>query len=179
MLVTLWLTRKCNLRCVYCYEGEKKYYSMTKKTFDDSLQFITKFFLNSGDEFLGITFHGGEPMLEFEKIEQCVNYFASIESMKNKVSYILTTNGTIMTDKQIDFLVKHINLSISIDGKKEQHDKYRIFPDGTGSYNLAAVNAQKVLAKNEYVRARMTITKEKIPYIFEDFFQLHKSDLNI
>lgn len=169
MIVTLWLTRKCNLHCTYCYEGEKQQKVMQQKTFQDSLYFVTDFFKSSKEEYLGISFHGGEPMLEFDKIIQCKQFFESLEFMKNKVSYMLTTNGTLMTDDQISFLADNVNLSISIDGIKERHDECRIFPNGTGSYELVAENAMKVLKQNKNVRARMTITKEKAPYLYDDF----------
>lgn len=174
MMVTLWLTRKCNLQCTYCYEGEKQQNPMQQKTFEDTLQFIADFFKSSQEEYLGITFHGGEPMLEYKKIIQCIDFFSGQAEMMNKVSYMLTTNGTLMSNEQAEFLAKNISVSISIDGNKTQHDTCRVFPDGRGTYELVVKNCKKILKVNNKVRARMTVTKEKIHYLYEDFIAIFK-----
>ena len=59
MNYTIVVTNKCNLKCSYCYEGEKDYKSMTIETADYVVDFIRKTLEESKDEKINIIFHGG------------------------------------------------------------------------------------------------------------------------
>lgn len=45
MSFTLWVTSDCNLKCKYCYEGEKNTIKMNKKIVDDAISFGMKNFM--------------------------------------------------------------------------------------------------------------------------------------
>lgn len=119
ILVTLCVTNRCNLKCVYCYQGHDK----TEKK-----EFSTQELLNLIDELaeMGtkyISINGGECLLR-DDIETIINKI----NEKNILCH-LSTNGMILK-KYIDVLKKIDSLSISIDGKKESNDLNR----GKGSY---------------------------------------------
>ncbi|WP_347915830.1 4Fe-4S cluster-binding domain-containing protein [Clostridium saudiense] len=62
---TIWVTRRCNLSCKYCYEGNNKLAaSMDIKTADKTIEFICKT-IKKVDENINVIFHGGEPLLEY------------------------------------------------------------------------------------------------------------------
>jgi len=90
-----------------------------------------------------IGFYGGEPMLEFDLIKKCVAYAES--QVEGKViKFNMTTNGTIMTDEMMDYLVeKNFILSVSLDGSKEEHDANRKFVDGRGSFGVIVSNIKR------------------------------------
>lgn len=62
----------------------------------------------------------------------------------------MTTNGTLMTEDVIEFLVKYeFNLMISLDGDKKSHDINRRFKTGKGSFDIILENLSRLKAYNE------------------------------
>lgn len=74
-----------------------------------------------------------------------------------KMNYSITTNATLLNDLIIDLLAeKHFDLTISFDGPKEIHDKYRRFANnGKGSYDIVIRNVIRI--------------KEKYPDYFKNY----------
>lgn len=136
----LQVTQQCNLRCKYCaYSGN--YYNRThsseRMSFEDAKRVID-FYLERSIEMdeLALSFYGGEPLLEFDLIKRCVDYIIS-KSGERKVRFPMTTNGTLLTEEVIKFLVQHeFKLLISLDGNKESHDINRQFRNGGGSFEV-------------------------------------------
>jgi uncharacterized protein len=93
---------------------------------------------------INISFYGGEPLLNFKLIKQCVEYVRRLQD-KREITFTITTNGTLLKNEIIDYLAQNkIGLAISLDGPKEVHDRYRIFPDGRGSFDLIMKNVSKI-----------------------------------
>ena len=68
----------------------------------------------------------------------------------------MTTNGTLMTEEVIEFLVKHeFNLMISLDGDKKSHDINRRFKSGKGSFDVILKNLSRLKAYNEEYYSRV------------------------
>jgi sulfatase maturation enzyme AslB (radical SAM superfamily) len=135
-LLTLELTHQCNLACVYCAFGE--YYDQKRNSDVESMSFDTAkqavaHFLSHKPKEAGIGFYGGEPLLEFDLIKKIVLYaesFAQVNDMD--IRFSMTTNGTLLTDERIHFLVQHnFSVMVSLDGDKESHDRYRVFKNNT------------------------------------------------
>ena len=98
---------------------------------------------------LALSFYGGEPLLEFELIKKCVSYILQRKGDK-KILFTMTTNGTLMTEDVIEFLVKYeFNLMISLDGDKKSHDINRRFKTGKGSFDIILENLSRLKAYNE------------------------------
>lgn len=141
--LTLELTQRCNLRCKYCIYQDKngKFrnfeeeddmdFNTAKKALDYAIKHVT------GENFY-LTFYGGEPLLKFDLIKQCVEYLES-KNLDNTIYYSLTTNLTLLTEEKAKFFASLPNFSIvcSIDGDKEIHDKNRVTVNNTGSFDLA------------------------------------------
>ena len=140
----LQVTQQCNLRCAYCaYSGNyyNREHSNKRMSFEMAKTAID-FYLDHTDDVdnLAIAFYGGEPLLEFPLIQKCVEY-AEMRTPDKEITYYITTNGTLLTEKVIPFLAKHnFSITISLDGKKEEHDINRKFKDGRGSFDLIVRN---------------------------------------
>lgn len=147
----LQVTQNCNLRCEYCaYSG--KYYNRThsnrRMDFQVARQAVDFFMEHCKDkESVVIGFYGGEPLLEFELIKRVVSYVKEYYGEK-KVHYGMTTNGTLLPDEIVDFLVENdFNIIISLDGPKDQHDMYRRFVNGKGSFDIVMENLQRIKSR--------------------------------
>lgn len=132
------ITEQCNLRCSYCcYSGEyvnnrsHGNKSLTSDDIDEIYDFMQK---TSGKRPLLVAFYGGEPLLQFPLIKQMVA--KGKERFGDEVRFSITTNATLLTPDVIDWAFScQIELTISIDGTKEFHDKHRIFANGAGSFD--------------------------------------------
>ena len=147
--LTLQVTQQCNLRCAYCaysgiYEGNRTH---SKKHMDwDTAKKAIDFFFerNSETQRAVVGFYGGEPLLEFDLIKKCVQYVN--EKVEGKdILFNMTTNGTLLTDEVVDFIVENnFYLSISLDGSEEEHDANRKFANGKGSFETIIKNIQRI-----------------------------------
>ena len=136
----LHIAHDCNLACRYCFAKEGEYNQskrelMSYEVGKRALDFLVE---NSGSRHnLEVDFFGGEPLMNFDVIKALVKYGRSIEEEKNKkFRFTLTTNGVLLNDEILDLANKEMsNLVLSIDGRKEIHDKMRPFRGGQGSYD--------------------------------------------
>lgn len=180
MSATFWITTNCNLRCKYCYEGtDKLNLSMTKEIIDKGIEFMTNHIEYSNSEKIIIPIHGGEPFLEFENIKYLVSRCK--ETFKNKkVSFVTTTNMTILNDEILEFIIKEMpEITLSIDGTKDTHDKMRIFGDGSGSHSIAIKNGLKLIKHLPNTRVRMTYDSSTVSNLYEDIKFLIKSGFKL
>jgi len=146
--LVLQVTQECNLRCDYCtYSVLYKNRSFSERKMSLNVaKAAVDFAVNhsSGSNKLVVGFYGGEPLLEIDLIKQVINYIEEVYPNKN-ISYNFTTNGTLLTDDIVDFLVKKdVDLMVSIDGPKREHDKQRRFPNNDGSFDLIMNNLNRI-----------------------------------
>ncbi len=160
----------CNLKCSYCFAGDGEYSGGTKlMPLEVAKKAVNLLLLKSGNKKnVEIDFFGGEPMLNFEVVKETVAYAQAEQDKYNKeVHFTITTNGTILDEESLKFINKYMdNVVISIDGRKKVHDKFRLYADGRGSYDLAIDNAKKIVAgregKSYFVRG--TFTRENLDF---------------
>ena len=151
--IALQITQACNLRCAYCpYTAPDKnrgrIHSNKNMTFDTAKKAIDYLYDHSIDsDYIAIAFYGGEPLLQYSLIKDCVEYSKKLFKGKYIVFHI-TTNGTLLSDEIVKFLNKNnFNVMISIDGEKRIHDKNRKFVNGCGSYDIIISNLLKIQKK--------------------------------
>ncbi|MEE0452179.1 radical SAM/SPASM domain-containing protein [Peptacetobacter sp.] len=176
MKFTIFVTNACNLKCSYCYEGSKKTnINMDIKTAELVINFIKEKIKNEDKKIpLYIVFHGGEPLCNFETIKYIEKQLKK-ENMNRKIIFDITTNGTLMNEEITDFIENKItNISISIDGTKDNHDKNRVFHNGKGTYDIVIENSKKLLEKCKNIRVRMTIVPQNIEFISQGIEELIK-----
>ncbi len=160
----LHIAHDCNLACQYCFAEEGEYHGrralMSFEVGKKALDFLVA---NSGSRVnLEVDFFGGEPLMNWQVVKDLVAYGRSLEEPYNKkFRFTLTTNGVLLNDEVLEFANKEMaNIVLSIDGRKEVHDKMRPFRGGQGSYELIVPKFQKVAESREqtdyYVRGTFT-----------------------
>ena len=141
----------CNLRCSYCFAstgdfgGERKL--MTAETGKKAIDYLLKY---SGDRHnLEMDFFGGEPLMAFDVVKEVVDYARSKEKKYNKnFRFTITTNGVLLDDEVIDFCNREMhNVVLSLDGRKEVHDRFRKDYAGKGSYDTIVPKFQRFVEK--------------------------------
>jgi len=124
----------CNLKCSYCSFGELyEGFDMRNHKFINIQSAITLlkyiFDLNTKNKNrkLGISFYGGEPLINIGFIKRIVEVSKELNVEKElDLEYSMTTNATLI-HKHIKFLIENkIRLMISLDGDEKNHS-YRIF----------------------------------------------------
>lgn len=148
LTVTLQITRKCNLQCIYCSESNPIQ--------DPSLDQINKMIKNlSGVNRIIIS--GGEPLLS-------KNLFSILKMCKNNFNVIaLATNAVNIDLKMAKRLSNYVNyLDVTIDGPKNIHNKIR------GSYDKVVDglwNLKKAGVEFSIVMVLLKENKEYVPYV--------------
>jgi len=176
----LHIAHDCNLACRYCFAEEGEYHGrralMPFEVGKAALDFLIA---NSGNRRnLEVDFFGGEPLMNFEVVKALVSYGREQEKVHHKnFRFTLTTNGVLLDDEVMEFANREMaNVVLSIDGRKEVHDKMRPFRKGAGSYDMIVPKFQKLADSRNQERyyVRGTFTHHNL-----DFSQdvLHLADL--
>lgn len=176
----LHIAHDCNLRCKYCFGSTGSYNEdrslMSEEVGKKAIDFVIE---NSGNRRnIEIDFFGGEPLMNFDIVKKIVEYSKKKEAKYNKnFRFTITTNGILLNDEIIEYVNKNMsNIVLSIDGRKEVHDKMRPRIDNTGTYDDIIDKFIKVAESrnqdNYYVRG--TYTKYNLDFS-KDI--LHLADL--
>ena len=153
----LHVSHGCNLRCDYCFAQQGNYGGVagqeSTRLMSPEVAFRAVNFLmeNTGRESVEIDFFGGEPLLNFEVIKETVAYGKRLaEKYRRNLHFTLTTNGTLLDEEKISFLNREMhNVVISIDGRKEVHDRFRYDAAKNGSYDRVLSAAIKLVQERE------------------------------
>lgn len=172
--MVLNVTNQCNLSCTYCYEyGEDKIVDtangkqpkfMTEETARASVDFMLR---QSGTNRLAhLTFFGGETLLNFAVLKSTIAYARRrADDLGKEVDFSLTTNATLLKPEVVDFLAEErVGVTISIDGPREVQDKFRVFHNGAGSYDVVLPKIKDLLARHRGrpIGARVTLTSDTL-----------------
>ncbi|MBP5255277.1 MAG: thioether cross-link-forming SCIFF peptide maturase [Lachnospiraceae bacterium] len=176
----LHVAHACNLSCSYCFAAQGRYNGPSAlMSFEVGKQALDFLVAHSGTRHnLEVDFFGGEPLLNFGVVKQLVAYARDIEQEHGKhFRFTLTTNGMKIDDEVIDFCNKEMsNVVLSLDGRKEVHDRFRVDAMGRGSYDRIVPLFRKLVeargGKSYYMRGTFTHFN---PDFTEDVF--HMADL--
>jgi uncharacterized protein len=177
--LVLNVTNQCNLSCQYCYEfgedkiatpeGKKKF--MDWETAKSSVDYLLT--QSEGRRSIHITFFGGETLMNFPLLRGVVDYSRKQAEQRGvKIDFSLTTNATLLTPQIIDYLAENrVGVTVSLDGPKEMHDKFRIFANGRGSYDIIEPKVRELLARHHTrpIAARVTMTSGAL-----DVFKIYR-----
>ncbi len=160
----LHIAHSCNLNCEYCFASQGKYHGeravMSFEVGKRALDFLMEHSGNRRN--LEVDFFGGEPLMNFDVVKQLVAYARSVEKQRCKnFRFTLTTNGMLIDDDVIEFANRECsNVVLSLDGRKEIHDRYRVDYAGKGSWDRIVPKFQKLVAarggKDYYMRGTFT-----------------------
>jgi len=151
------ISNLCNMACHYCYVDPAQKGQMSWSTAQKALTLFFDLQKQSKQNYSEIRFFGGEPIINWPVIEQVFEY---VNYLKNniKVDYILNTNGTIITENIARKLAfNKVNISVSLDGLKEVHDRFRIFKSGKGTFSKINRNINTLISSGCSVFISATI----------------------
>ena len=176
----LHVAHTCNLNCSYCFASQGKYHGdralMSFEVGRRALDFLIE---NSGSRVnLEVDFFGGEPLMNWDVVKELVAYARTQEEPHSKkFRFTLTTNGMLIDDDVIDFANREMhNVVLSLDGRKEIHDRLRVDYAGQGSYDRIVPKFRELVerrgGKGYYMRGTFTHAN---PDFTRDLF--HMADL--
>ncbi|MBB5336671.1 thioether cross-link-forming SCIFF peptide maturase [Pectinatus brassicae] len=167
----LLVAQDCNMRCKYCFADAGEYGDadktlMSKEVGEAAVEYIIK---HSGKrKHCEIDFFGGEPLVNLSVVKHITAYVRKREQETGKIFKLtLTTNGLALNDDSIAFLNdNNISVVISLDGRKETHDRIRPDAGGNGTYDRIVPKFKKLLAgrNNENYYMRGTYTKYDLDF---------------
>ena len=176
----LHVAHTCNLNCAYCFASQGRFHGERGlMSFEVGKQALDYLMDHSGTRRnLEVDFFGGEPLMNWDVVKRLVAYARSVEKERGKnFRFTLTTNGMLIDDEVIDFANREMsNVVLSLDGRKEIHDRLRVDYAGRGSYDRIVPLFQKLVrsrgGKNYYMRGTFTHAN---PDFTNDLF--HMADL--
>ena len=160
----LHVAHTCNLNCSYCFASQGNYQGeralMSFEVGKRALDFLVE---NSGSRVnLEVDFFGGEPLMNWDVVKELVAYARALEApRKKKFRFTLTTNGMLLDRDVIDFANREMhNVVLSLDGRKEIHDRLRVDFAGRGSYDRIVPKFQELVesrrGQDYYIRGTFT-----------------------
>jgi uncharacterized protein len=141
------LNMDCNLACTYCYEGGlkgKRY--MTRETAGLLTDIVEREHIAHGKS-VELSFYGGEPLMSVDHITAISQRLKGAAAAQGVgYSFSMVTNGTLLTAQTLVELVP-LGLrgaKVTLDGPRENHDCFRPFVSGKGSFDLIVRNVKEV-----------------------------------
>lgn len=137
-------TYACNFKCPYCYET-----NLPQSVMNDVVEARLIDFIKSsrGKENLHICWHGGEPLLAFDRIS---SFLSRLERESSIVlqNHSMVTNGYLLDDEKCLVLKKHKlkSIQITIDGLPISHNKSRIHKSGNPTFDVIIKNILRVFS---------------------------------
>lgn len=167
-------TYDCNLRCAYCFQDHMRTdgsYRHLLRTMPAEL--IDRMFLAMPrlEEFQGVPgeqafprnigFFGGEPLLASNR--PTVTRIISKAKALGPTSFWAVTNGTELDSyKDILWPADFSRLQITLDGPPAEHDKRRVYANGSGSFSRIADNLTMALDRGIAVQVRLNLDRVNI-----------------
>ncbi|MBO7529031.1 MAG: radical SAM protein [Bacteroidales bacterium] len=168
--LTLFLTNSCNLNCVYCYEQKDSFVM----SFECATGWITKCLNNSDQDFWYICLFGGEPLLQYPLVKRLCEWTWQQEWSVN-YKFLIQTNGTLLNDEMKNWFSINkdkIGMCLSLDGKKETHDKNR-------NNSFDRIDIDFFLSNWPDMPVKMTISRHQISSIKDDIVWLQEKGFDI
>lgn len=130
------LTETCNLSCVECFvtKNRKKLNTMSSEVLDRVIRQTIPY-----GQSISLKYHffGGEPILRFDHIKRAVAIIRDAVEKGEMLQpvYMITTNGTMITEEIVQFFKKHnFRVGVSVDGPIHINDKLRVYHNGRGTF---------------------------------------------
>lgn len=167
---TICPTMGCNLRCVYCFEGDENHCNhelMSVEKLDAILKYIANEVERAEQQNMStevtISLYGGEPLLPQNK--EIVKKTLEFAHKKN-IEVRIITNGTTI-DYYLQLLKKHskTTIQITLDGDKSIHDKRRITANKKGTFDDIVTGIDKLVQSGLKVHLRTNADAENLSFI--------------
>ncbi|MBN2799736.1 MAG: radical SAM protein [Deltaproteobacteria bacterium] len=169
MRVSLFLNHACNLRCTYCYNGEKFARAMPWEVAERGVALALD---EPGPA--RVSFFGGEPLMERELMRRVIDAGKALAaSRKRALGFLVVTNATLLDEPTLDWLLDEgVHIGLSLDGSQRAHDAARVFAGGGGSWAVASENARRVFARAPGTKVIAVIHPGNVRWLAESFVAL-------
>lgn len=161
MELCLVVDHACNLRCSYCYSGEKSTRAMPRDVAERAIELA----LARDPTGLELSFFGGEPLLHMGLIERATDYAQRrLHELSPGATLVvhLNTNATLVSDRTEAFVkqCQAINAFVSIDGSSRDHDRHRLDVAGRGSHSAVKQGLLRLSAAGARVIALAVVNPD-------------------
>jgi uncharacterized protein len=181
------LTHDCNLRCPYCFTGEKFARAMTIETAERMAEFVVDY-AKQHDQPAVFSFFGGEPMMAWDTLVATVLHAERVaEAAGVTPIFRMNTNGLLIKAAHLKFFEDHdLIFILSIDGNQAMHDIERRTEGDAGSFEALAAKLPAMLEHNPGLIASVVVTPanvahaaDGIRFLFDTgfLFQIIKPDV--
>ncbi|PAJ75928.1 hypothetical protein CJF42_02590 [Pseudoalteromonas sp. NBT06-2] len=167
-------TYSCNLRCPYCFQDHMRtdpnYSHLLKKMTPETVDLVFDNLpvLEARHNFVAdekhvrtFKFFGGEPLLKENR--DIIEYTMNRARAEGKAKFLAISNGTDLQHYKDLLGPEGISeIQITFDGTPKEHDKRRIYPDGTGSFELISQNIQLALDLGVKIIGRINVDKNNL-----------------
>ncbi|MEM6718821.1 MAG: radical SAM protein [Bacteroidota bacterium] len=138
------IASRCNINCTYCYM-----YNHLDQSYKLQPKFMSKETINNLKERIKnhckkhdlndffIVMHGGEPLMsKVSDVRYFIETLRSLDKDKIEVHFAVQTNGILINEEFCNLFNEYgVGIGISIDGKKEINDLYRLDKKGRGTFD--------------------------------------------
>jgi len=156
MIFQIVLTEDCNLACKYCYIKNRKSY-MTKEDIDLLIQNINFILEEYGTQNYGISYYGGEPLLNWEVLKFAYFRFSQDPRVYQQS---ITSNLSLIDKEKLEFLTNNnITVIWSFDGLWQNEN--RPLRNSYSSYDIY-LQKKELIEKLKINRLSVTIRPENI-----------------
>lgn len=133
-------------------------------------------YLAEGGKSIEFIFTGGEPLTEYEVLEDLISYGQKCACEAGmQAFFVLKTNGTILNQNIIDFMrLNCIKVIVSIDGTSSVHDKHRRTTFGKGTHGIVCSNLQTLLKNQISCVASVTVHPDSSQSVLENVRYLNE-----
>lgn len=165
--ISMSITERCNLNCIYCFEKSK---STKKMDFQTAINIIDKEIIESKEyDAITVDYMGGEPFLEFGLIKKICEYYWNRKTIK-PVDFYTTTNGTLVHGDIKNWLEENhtrFTCVLSLDGVKEAHDINRC-----NSFDKIDLAFFRIMWPNQKVKS--IVSEKTLSMLNESVQYLHR-----
>ena len=163
---TVLLTWACNLKCIYCFEGEhENVVTMSREGADIYIKFIKQNMAAKKVNNVIINLFGGEPMANIEIGYYILDNIKSFcEQNQLNFSSTIITNGTLITEEKLNRLLE-LNcksIQVTLDGVKEIHDVRRMDKLGNGTFDRIVETLKLLNSKMAELKSFGTVIRINI-----------------
>jgi uncharacterized protein len=149
--VLIKVASRCNINCSYCYVynmGDNGWAEMPNQISRETARAVARALKELSrlqSKPFAVVLHGGEPLLLGpEKLRYVISLLRGVLPVECAVS--LQTNGILISDEILKLCSEtRTTISVSLDGPRHIHDRFRVGHTGKGTYD-------KVLAGLERLR---------------------------
>lgn len=167
-------TYDCNLRCAYCFQDHMRsdpaqhalLRTMSFATVDRifaAMPAIEALHGFGGERRAprSIGLFGGEPLLRQSR--PVIEHIMACASAAGGARFWAVSNATEL-DAYEDLLgPEGIGVvQITLDGPPDEHDRRRVYPDGSGSFDRIAANISMALARGTQVQVRVNVDRDNV-----------------